>query len=1285
MARLFTLITAFAFICLSSKSQGTYQFTNFSMGPSSGEVFTTNNFKAINAGLDGIIWAGTQYGGLYRFDTTYKTWTKSDHLTNVLINDIKPDREKGIWIAQSGLAGGGAATNIAGGINYFSNRSDGSMKFYSVQGTVTKADLWTRNVRSLFVDTSYTGPLPKVWAAQGESKSGGEAVGGGLSIGLNDNDPYFSQQREAIDVKNFSSPTCIGGDEKQVWMAVRKNFNRSQILRYNRASAFIGFYDYTNMPDMFSPGFIAQSIYFDSHGNKWICLSSGGLIIKNASGWQKVSDRSFSPDGLSFNPNAVTEDAYGNVYFGTDKGLLKFKSPRYNVSSDPTLASNYELITTTEGLVGNHVNGLAFDAGSQSLLIATSAGVSFLNLKEPYIKGVAYNVYTGLDKDSVPGYKKIPVKAVVHLIHDGEVKETVVAGEDGIFELKQAEPNKSYTVQVEYRLNPPRITYLYEDVFNHTLLKPALIPDSLIKEMKSFRDKIRRKCMSLNLPLTSIPAIPFCLSGFDTTNFSKPFSYFYNPNGITDHELRVENLANYFAAMKLVYQLGGNTTELTIETIDNLWQLFDLISGFAKFKNGLLTSLRKDLTGSALDEATEASLTALINASLNTAVGAAKMAVTYLMSDATKDPYFKKLFDAFLSTFNDACDLITEALASGDENAISNKMILDNVKKYTSIGVGVVGYSMVYTNSIHGNLITDLSNRAAVKYSKKPYQEVYNDLIAYKDTTSVMFKASDHFKWTKDAVALANKVANVAGNIAQLTHALAFVSGALGPASIGAIKAIGLTAKGVQLAGVTVGIGLDLYGINKQVDYSKESETKAGFRIRPEWRSGNGIAGIEEPVKLQNELTNFKSKLANLKAVVNSPQFSSQSYADGIYGYLTADSSYSLERTNVIMSIAAAADSAALYVPGFAEKYQRLHQVFIDSAMNLQEGLVYQATAFVLEQDKAGYASSVDSTLTQMAEMNDSIYVTIVSLINDINDNDITSRAYLYATKRVVEHTHAPASTGTVTYTLKNYGKEIMSNVSVKITEPTEEFVLITSDSLILGDLAPGQEKTVSFQFTSPADTDSITIGQYGVKVYADNGIYGDISGILYILAMSPVPVELQNFAVKCSGDQNMLSWETLSETNSSHFSIEGSVNGTDWSTRGTVYAAGNSTMPRNYNLSIKVGEDRFFRLKQVDRDGKHMFSNVVRSNCNPANNLISVYPIPVANALNVDITSEKSGTVNLILTDMTGRLVKRIRHHLNTGENKLQINTDGLANGQYILRVENPWLSRTLKITVRR
>lgn len=78
------------------KSQGTYQFTNFSMGPSSGEVFTTNNFKAINAGIDGIIWAGTQYGGLYRFDTTYKTWTKSDHLTNVLINDIKPDREKGI-------------------------------------------------------------------------------------------------------------------------------------------------------------------------------------------------------------------------------------------------------------------------------------------------------------------------------------------------------------------------------------------------------------------------------------------------------------------------------------------------------------------------------------------------------------------------------------------------------------------------------------------------------------------------------------------------------------------------------------------------------------------------------------------------------------------------------------------------------------------------------------------------------------------------------------------------------------------------------------------------------------------------------------------------------------------------------------------------------------------------------------------------------------------------------------------------------------------------------------
>ena len=149
----------FIFICLHSlagHAQPEYQFQHFSTGISSNNIFTTDNFKSIAVGKGGIIWAGTQYGGLYMYSPANNVWSKSDKLTNVSINDIKADPDSGIWIAQSGTtAGGSAASNIAGGVNYFRLATDAVMEFYSVAGTTTEAYLNSRNARSIYLDTAF--------------------------------------------------------------------------------------------------------------------------------------------------------------------------------------------------------------------------------------------------------------------------------------------------------------------------------------------------------------------------------------------------------------------------------------------------------------------------------------------------------------------------------------------------------------------------------------------------------------------------------------------------------------------------------------------------------------------------------------------------------------------------------------------------------------------------------------------------------------------------------------------------------------------------------------------------------------------------------------------------------------------------------------------------------------------------------------------------------------------------------------------------------------------------
>ncbi|MEO6455730.1 MAG: hypothetical protein ABIN97_16740, partial [Ginsengibacter sp.] len=181
----------------------TYDATNTPAFASTG-----NNFKCVGVG-DSVIYAGTQYKGLFKYDTVIKVWTQSGNLTNVFINDIKTDKHGGTWIAQSGTTGlVGGGSNIAGGINYFPGQYDYNMVFYSVPGTTTGGGLTSRNVRSVYIDSvSIKGKdtLPRVWAAQATYITSGNTAPGGISIGLNASPDYFTPRKKGLSVFPFGS------------------------------------------------------------------------------------------------------------------------------------------------------------------------------------------------------------------------------------------------------------------------------------------------------------------------------------------------------------------------------------------------------------------------------------------------------------------------------------------------------------------------------------------------------------------------------------------------------------------------------------------------------------------------------------------------------------------------------------------------------------------------------------------------------------------------------------------------------------------------------------------------------------------------------------------------------------------------------------------------------------------------------------------------------------------------------------------------------------------------
>ena len=142
-------------------------------------------------------------------------------------------------------------------------------------------------------------------------------------------------------------------------------------------------------------------------------------------------------------------------------------------------------------------------------------------------------------------------------------------------------------------------------------------------------------------------------------------------------------------------------------------------------------------------------------------------------------------------------------------------------------------------------------------------------------------------------------------------------------------------------------------------------------------------------------------------------------------------------------------------------------------------------------------------------------------------------------------------------------------------------------------------------------------------------------------------------------------------EQNSAGFVVEKSTDQNNWTSIAFVQAAGNSNSRKLYQLIDKqpYSGNNYYRLKQVDTDGRFTYSETVRVIHLLTKN-ISVFPNPVVASTQL-VTKEpfKPGQV-IQLIDARGTRLKTINP---TGGNRLQIEMNGLAAGLYLIQlIEN-------------
>jgi hypothetical protein len=103
-----------------------------------------------------------------------------------------------------------------------------------------------------------------------------------------------------------------------------------------------------------------------------------------------------------------------------------------------------------------------------------------------------------------------------------------------------------------------------------------------------------------------------------------------------------------------------------------------------------------------------------------------------------------------------------------------------------------------------------------------------------------------------------------------------------------------------------------------------------------------------------------------------------------------------------------------------------------------------------------------------------------------------------------------------------------------------------------------------------------------------------------------------------------------------------------------------------------KPFNNSYYRLRQVDKDGKESFSKIIVVKMLNATelSLMSLYPNPAKNIVNLVISGNVDEKVTLVVTDFAGKIVKTQNAVLSNSSNIITLDIATLNSGNYLLKV---------------
>ena len=326
-----------------------------------------------------------------------------------------------------------------------------------------------------------------------------------------------------------------------------------------------------------------------------------------------------------------------------------------------------------------------------------------------------------------------------------------------------------------------------------------------------------------------------------------------------------------------------------------------------------------------------------------------------------------------------------------------------------------------------------------------------------------------------------------------------------------------------------------------------------------------------------------------------------------------------------------------------------------DVIMNLST--VVAGKTYVLTFDMLGINNTAD---LEVFFRNHSGYYNNVSEVRPFKNTQVrTSQKFIF-------HATETSSTATLVFRINGYDCPLyLDNIQLFEAQVTNNNV----------------DEFVKFEYNATAAPKTITLdGEYmdvEKNQYTNTVTIAPFSSTVLVLnQLASLPLRFVEFKGKKNDKNNELKWITADERNTSHFEIERSANGVEFNKIGKVTSSNVAKGTSNYSFTdyTPLAANNYYRLKQVDKDGKSSYSTVVLIK-NTSDVKMTVSPNPATDKIRVLVnTPQTNQKAVLSIFNLAGVSVKSMPVTLSNEATTVDLT--GLASGVYVVHVAGDGIS---------